>query len=85
MTVGQLRGMLEGLKEDAEVRVAFQPQYPLQSSIRGVCTSDDLAALDDEDAMSRRDDGDGGDLVWIVEGFQNHDEPYAPRDVFNIV
>lgn len=54
MTVGELIGLLEAQDEDAEVRVATQPHYPLESKCDGITPVED----------------DGKPVVYIVEGSQ---------------
>lgn len=43
MTVGQLREMLEDLdlNDDDEVRIVFQPSWPLQFEVAGIHISED--------------------------------------------
>lgn len=83
MTLEQLIERLQDLVEDgvdpsAEVRIAMQPNWPLQSSVRDVFPSDDLLVDDPEDEPS---DDTPAPVVWIVEGSQCP-HPYAPRQVF---
>lgn len=65
MTVRELIEMLQGYEPDREVRIAYQPNHPLQSSIENVLTIKECprpsADLDDED------DEDEG-VVFIVSG-----------------
>jgi hypothetical protein len=79
MTVQDLITELEQRDPDAEVRIAIQPSYPLQSTVRGVVAAEDL--LDDlDDHMGEHNDG----VVWIVEGSQHYHAPYAPSAVFEV-
>ena len=71
MTVGQLIEMLQDYDPAAEIRLATQPNYPLESSVRGVVSNDDMAATH----------GDADEnIVWITEGSQIG---YAPRAAFD--
>lgn len=76
MKVSELIAMLEDCDPNAEVRLATQPNYPVQSHLRGV-------------AMDDSEDADGfpaeGEVVYLVEGSQDYDHPYAPSWVFDNV
>lgn len=97
MTLNELIHRLEIAAEevggDAEVRLAYQPTWPLQSHVAGVATSRDLFdEQDDEWPEYDPDDLDHGldpaddagpVYVWIVDAGQVYDTPYAPRAVFD--
>lgn len=79
MTVGELKYLLEDYDEEAEVRIATQPSWPLQSSVAGLISSEELPEDEDNDPNANPEDG----VVWIVEGQQCREpSPYAPRGVF---
>lgn len=89
MKVSELIDLLGDFDPDAEVRVATQPTYPLQSHLRGVAGSDDLSG---ETQCERHehyncDDPEcvGEPIVWLVEGSQHSDSPYAPRALWDVV
>lgn len=101
MTVMQLIEYLEALVEDdegladAEVRVATQPNYPLQSHLRGVATLH--KAIIENNGQEPCDHGyyncdaceeeaiDGhDDIVYLVEGSQVYDDPYAMRELWDV-
>ena len=68
MTVQELIAMLEDCEPDAEVRIAYQPSYPLESQIACVAADSDLQPdEDDEDNGEQETDGE---VVWITEGTQ---------------
>jgi hypothetical protein len=67
------------LNGERDVRLATQPNYPLQSTVRGVCTSRE--AHDDPDDP----DDDPDDCIYIVEGFQIRERPYAPNGAFEVI
>jgi hypothetical protein len=84
MTVNELIEALQDLiQEDEEngereVLLAYQPSYPLQSTVRGVCTSEEA-----QEESERSDDWYGDpECVYIVEGSQHRERPYAPRGAF---
>lgn len=94
MNVRELMELLEGLNPDAEVRVATQQNYPLQSSLYGVTTSEDMDAdrecedhghynCDECEGTVAENYGDGEPLVWLVEGLQDLHHPYAPRGLWD--
>jgi len=62
MTVGQLKEMLEDFSDDLEIKMACQPNYPLQSTIAGI--AGDFPDDDDEDDRTEPD------CLYIVEGRQ---------------
>lgn len=81
-TVADLIARLEELPEDAEVRIAFQPSYPLQFALRGVADSHDVADWDLDEPSPKSDED--ARIVWLVEG--NHpsdDSPYAPSAIWD--
>jgi len=84
MTVNEMIERLHGVAEDGfgecELRLAFQPSWPLQFRIAGIAVPDDESR-----GMSKPDEepDDAASVVYIVEG--NHpqdDSPYAPRWAF---
>jgi len=81
MTLSELKAALEELEEagygDFEVRLATQPTYPLQSSIRAV------AAMNIESYGDEPSDDEPERVVYIAEGEQVHSNPYAPGWAFN--
>lgn len=96
MTVNELKELLEALEQeglgDAEVRVATQPNYPLQSHLSGVASS---RMLDEYRKGETECDEHGWyncdecfdakptePMVWLCEGGQVYDDPYAPRDLW---
>lgn len=83
MTVRELKEVLEDFNDDAEVRIAEQPSYPLQSTIRGCCTDREARERDEEEYGEGNEPGGSDDIVFIVEGSQVYDTPYAPRGAFD--
>lgn len=77
MTVQELIERLEECDEDCEVRLAFQPSWPLQFTIAGVAEYDP----DEDDEDESRDDRP---VVFICDSGQHPDDAaYAPRRVFD--
>ncbi len=68
--------------EDAEVLIATQPNYPLQSHIAGVALYD---LHEDDDKPDEPVAADAKVQVYIAEGAQVYDEPYAARAVWEAV
>jgi len=84
MTVDELIERLEEISDgeglgDAEVLIAVQPTWPLQSTVRGVAISTQLPGDADDDVEDDQDDEPA--VVWLVEGAQC-EHPYAPGGVF---
>lgn len=90
--IDRLEVCLEDLGPDTEVRLAFQPNYPLAFEIGDVVDGTDLQDdesdydEDDDEAPVIDDESDYDDVtpvIWITEGgHPSYDSPYAPRAVF---
>lgn len=84
MTVNE---MIERLREAAdegfgecEVRLAFQPNWPLQFTVAGIATPDDESRAHGE---PDEEPDDAASVVYVVEGgHPNDDSPYAPAWAF---
>ncbi len=84
MTVNE---MIERLREAAddgfgecEVRLAFQPNWPLQYRVGGIATPDDESRAQGE---PDEEPDDASSVVYLVEGGHPHDDsPYAPAWAF---
>lgn len=99
MRVHELKALLSSLDDDAEVRLATQPSWPLAFHVAGVwdqagqadeCPHGYVSRLDcidceDDDAAARHygEPADDQAVVWIVEG-ASCDSPYAPRDAWEL-
>jgi len=66
MTIRELIELLEQYDDDREVRLATQPNYPLEYTVGGVVGTEEIADDPDEDIVDADDDGP----VWVVEGSQ---------------
>lgn len=78
MTVNELLELLENAADrghgDTEVRIAYQPNYPLAARIACVTTPDDLDDEEDED------EEDTEPVLWIAtRDVPASENPYAPR------
>jgi hypothetical protein len=71
MTLGRLINLLEDLAEtlgdDAEVRIAEQPEWPFEYTLQGVATREDVRQGADED---EKRDHEGDTDVVLVAGRQ---------------
>ena len=78
-TVGELLAALEEFDEDAPVRVAQQPSYPLAAVVNCVT---ELGPDDEEEQPARPRPGER--VVWIAtsEVTSYHEHPYAPREAW---
>jgi len=81
MNVSELIERLEDMDPDAEVRIAFQPSWPLQYRL-----GDEIVGEDEiSDAEETGDDEEQPDpvrgVVYLSEGGQVYDEPYLPSNV----
>jgi hypothetical protein len=69
MNVGELRELLEGIDDNVEVRLATQPNYPLEfhlSESSCLCTPD----VDDEDLteVEAKEAREDGQVFYLAEG-----------------
>jgi hypothetical protein len=87
MNVTELIERLAELDPGAEVMLATQPSWPLQSRLAGVASSADLA-MDLEcaghgDYSCDECAGQDEPVVYLVEG-DAADQPYAPRAAWEV-
>lgn len=84
-TVQDLFNVLEELMEaghgERELRVAYQPNYPLQAHFDGVSVPEDW--LPDEDTEPEDIEKRKAMPIFLVCGSSDYDNPYAPRAVFD--
>lgn len=85
MTVEDLLELLAEMPRDAEVRPATQPNWPMQAAVHGVTSGAALAGETDcpEHRHYACDECQNPNVVWITEGSQISDSPYAPSGVWN--
>lgn len=90
ITVRDLIDLLEQYDDDLEVRVAYQPNWPLRGTVDTVTSSDEIRestayGADDEDGYAERDHTtDDDQFVWISVGSAPYGEdPYAPTAAFS--
>jgi hypothetical protein len=82
--------VLEQYDEDAEIRVAFQPSWPLRGKVANVVSSDEIRDDDNDpeyaDPDAERDPADPvrEDFVWIAvdQVSSSSENPYAPKEVW---
>ena len=81
MEVRELIELLEQYDEDAEVRVALQPSWPLRASVQNVICSEELRNLDGEGGPLDPDADLEEAFVWIAvdQVSSSSENPYAPR------
>lgn len=100
MNVRDLIELLESYDPEATVRLAVQPNWPLQYALARVASAEDIA-LDSpceehgdyncdecaEGSNGEGRDGEGGEaVVYLVEGGHPYDaSPYAPRAAWDVV
>lgn len=91
MNVREMIEILSEMDPDAEVRLATQPNWPLQSTVAGIASSETVYSnqacsehghFDCEECVNEALELSGDNFVWIAEGSQcSH--PYAPRGVWD--
>lgn len=80
MNVRELISLLEEVEDqDAKVRLATQPNYPLQFTIAGIA----VPAEDMEGEEVLDEDEDVPQVVYILEG-GHPDQPYATRKLWEM-
>jgi hypothetical protein len=92
-TIDELIELLEEARDevggDAEVRLAFQPSWPLAFKVDGVALQAEINDYEREEYDDEEEDGDGQseNVVWIVEGGHPSEpsSPYAPRGAWECV
>jgi hypothetical protein len=71
LTVGDLKEMLEEFDDDAEVRLASQPNWPFEYSVLGVVDGNLLTDREeDENGDYLPEDNEYSGKVYLVEGNQ---------------
>lgn len=76
---------------EVEVRIATQQSYPLQSSVYGIARLTEAEPRDYEEGTNPRElrdipdfvDGPPREIIYICEGNQDSDMPYANRDLWD--
>lgn len=84
MNVGNLRDMLEGYDDDAEVLIATQPSWPLATQVARVIADSERDVHDEQSDEFDPETDEQRDRVWLVAGDATYPNPYAPRDVFRM-
>lgn len=84
MTVNEMIERLQEAADDGfgecEVRLAFQPSWPLQFTVAGIATPDDESRAQGE---PDEEPNDAASVVYLVEGgHPDDDSPYAPAWAF---
>jgi hypothetical protein len=74
MTINELIERLEEYRDliggDAELRLMTQQNWPVENSITGVCSGEEINDAADEDAPEDDGDVDNDSVLYIVEGQQ---------------
>ena len=70
MTIDELIARLEDARDDlggdTEVRLMTQENWPFENSIKGICSSEDIANCCDDD----EEEEESNKVLFIVEGSQ---------------
>lgn len=90
MKVCELQDILEYMDPDAEVRLAFQPSYPLQYYCVGAVSREEFGAADDLDATENYAVHAGrakNKVLWLLasstEVREPDGNPYFPREAWD--
>ncbi len=80
MTVGELIDYLGQYDEDAQVRVAYQPGYPLRAKVVSVIAQSEIYAEELADTAEEY----GDEVVWIAtDSVGGAEDPYAPTEAWS--
>lgn len=73
MTIDELIARLEDVRDDlggdTEVRLMTQQNWPFENSIKGICSSEDIATCCDYDEEDE-EEAESNKVLFIVEGSQ---------------
>ena len=87
MTVEQLIEALSDYDSQQEVRIAFQPSWPLRATVAGVADLEEAAEFDALDTgVDPRDRVRGANRVFICanEDAPGDDSPYASKTLWEV-
>lgn len=85
MTIDELISDLEDARENmgggTEIRVAYQPNWPLRATISNTTIPDDPDDMNDDPDAEEDPRDDDRDFFWIAlgEGQPYGERPYAPE------
>lgn len=65
MKVSELIELLSDENPDAEVRLAFQPEYPMEYALASIASDEAVAAHEDDGAGEERETGE---IVFLCQG-----------------
>lgn len=84
MKVSELLKRLEDVDPGLEVRIGWQPTYPLRMAVRGVVTPQDLQDVREDEYDDEPSEFES--YVWLVgsEGVSYNEHPYAPRVLWEL-
>jgi hypothetical protein len=85
MTIDQLIEAAQEARDelggDAEVRIAYQPNYPLRGILQAVTVPEDDPYDEDNSASGQDNDGK---MLWLAAGAVDYGEnPYGPEWAWN--
>lgn len=74
--IEELQEARDRLSGDAEVRLCWQPEYPIRGTIEAVTVPDDDPCDEDEYAAGQESDAK---MLWLAAGAVGYNEnPYGP-------
>jgi hypothetical protein len=81
MKVRDLLELLADYDEDMEVRIAHQPNWPLQEILQSVVSLNEVREDEDvtEDEMDAEEDAEPDVLFLVAGGHPWNGSPYAPK------
>lgn len=82
MTVQELIDQLECQDPELEVRIAFQPSYPLAAHVANIISSEEIGGGEEPEL---EDTIEAKPIVWLAatESVGYNENPYAPRGAWN--
>lgn len=90
MNVGELMAILEQFDENTEVRLMFQPNYPLQFTLYGVYEDQGVPHPEDYDDLPKEEVAEfiakntKEPIIYLLEGDHPYDDsPYGTRKAWD--
>lgn len=86
MTVGELKQRLGDYDEDMEIRIAFQPQWPLRGVIQDVVADTEIFDREVEGGVPAVENtAMGEEYLWIAvdQVSSSSENPYAPKGAWS--
>lgn len=87
MNIGELKEAIDHLDDDIEIRIAYQPIYPLRAKIANTVQPDEVAPLlaaDPDDLDEEEEAPEDARFFWILatDTVGYNENPYASKQLW---